>query len=424
MGVFKLKQYYPTKEDNAKIYQWTTAQRTFRTANKLKQNRINKLDEINFIWNQQDESWNDKYQKLIDWKGINPDPLKWPSQRSKEAVEHELAVWFLRLRSDYKKGNIKEDRFNKLLEISFPFEPHLDKWMILYEELREFINKNGRFPSLVLDKKGAKFYNWLKKQFSQLSQLSKNQQKLLEEINYQDFENQFTNWPKSYDILVDFIERNKRLPSPGNGKEEINIYSWLTRQKISFNKNLLKKDQIDLLFIMEDVKNYLQLPAGERRAKFPIKSLARYEELVEFRKNNSERWPSGTSDNEKEKSLAAWLGYIKCWHRGGIEGFKEFPKELFDKLSKIGFDLSVSTLRKRIDWPDNYDKALEIMKKGDVLDKISYTWFNNQKASLRKGKLNLDKKQKIELLESLRIKNKGSRQLQRGNSLNIFNIIA
>lgn len=67
---------YPTKEENQNIYQWTVLQRTNKNSNKLSSERINKLNEINFIWDWQENSWNEKYQKLIDWKNSNLDPLK------------------------------------------------------------------------------------------------------------------------------------------------------------------------------------------------------------------------------------------------------------------------------------------------------------------------------------------------------------
>ncbi len=336
---------YPTKEENLNLYAWTMAQRqrTRKNINKLSPERINKLNEINFIWDQHEHSWNEKYQKLIEWKNINPDSLKWPSQRSKEPVEHELAVWFLKLRSDYKKGIIGEERFNKLVEINFPFDPHLDKWMVIYEQLKEFINKNGRFPSPAQDKKGDKFYMWLRGQIDKFSKLSKNQQKLLEEINYQDFESQFNSWGKNYDKLAEFIQNNQRLPRPDHKKGEINLYNWFINQRRQFKDDKLEKDQIDSLLSLEFVNDFFQLEEGKRQARSLKKSLARCEELAEFRKNNPERWPSMASSNSKqEKDLCKWLMYIKNWYSGKLKNYydytNEFPKELYDELLKIGFD--------------------------------------------------------------------------------------
>ena len=43
-----------------------------------------------------------------------------------------------------------------------------------------------------------KYYHWLKNQIDKFFQLSKHQQKLLEEINYEDFENQSNSWKRNY----------------------------------------------------------------------------------------------------------------------------------------------------------------------------------------------------------------------------------
>ncbi len=395
---------YPNKDENINLYAWVNAQRTFKSSNKLSPERINKLNEINFIWDQQENSWNEKYQKLIDWKNNNPNPLKWPSQKSREPIGRELGIWFLGLRKQYKEGLLTEERFNKLLAINFPFEPHSDKWLIKYEKLKEFISENSRFPSQALDKKELGQDIWLRSQIDKFSKLSKHQQKLLEEINYQDFENQFNSWEKSYDKLIEFIQKNKRLPKLDRGQEEKNIYTWLLIQRSAFRKNELKKDRVDLLLALEFVNDFFQLKDGERQARSLKKSLDRCEELAEFRKNNPTRWPSmKSSSGKQEKELANWLGYIKNWYKGRLEGYNEFPKELHDELLKIGFDFSSKIQSERMDWQDSYNKVLKILKNGSALDKKSYTWFANQKAFLkRKGNLDLDKKQKIEFLESLR----------------------
>lgn len=394
---------YPEKSDNLNLHSWVSAQRTFKNKGKLNQDRINKLNKINIIWDQQEYSWNEKYQKLIDWKKSNLHPSKtWPAQRSTEPLEHELAVWLLKLRSDYKKGIMTEDRFNKLLEINFSFDPYVDKWLMQYEKLKEFINQNNRFPNS--DKREVGNYIWLKNQIDNFSKLSKHQQELLEKINYDKFEDQFDNWSKNYDKLSDFIQHNNKLPKDSSytNNEEKNIKIWLNKQRVLFRNNELESNQIKLLFDLEDAKNFLQLEGG-KKSRYAEKSLIRCKKLIEFRKNNPNRWPSQVSEDKNENDLAKWIGYVKSWHNGKLKRTGPFPKELYEQLLKIGFNFEAKTINS---WEFSYDYALKMLNENNgILDKKSSTWLTNQKSAIKKNLLDSDKTQKIELLEKIR-KNK------------------
>lgn len=173
-----------------------------------------------------------------------------------------MAVWFLKLRNDYKKGEISQERFDKLVAIDFPFEPNSDKWTRYHERLAEFIQKNQRLPKL------------------------------------------------------------------DRGQDEKNIYTWLITQRSAFRKNELEKDRVDLLLMSELVNDFFQLEDGKRQMRS-----------------------------------------LRAPHKS---------------------------------WQDSYSKTLELLKNGDTLDKKSYNWLRNHRSFLKRGKLDLDKKQKIESLESLR----------------------
>lgn len=153
----------PSKYDSQKLYTWCAVQRLKKKKGTLKPEYEQLLNDINFIWNVQDYVWQRNFDLLVQYRKDHPD--RWPSQRSRDELEHKLAVWFLGIRKDYKKNALAQDRIDKLNSIGFPFYPREYRWMKTYKKLEDFVKKKGRFPQRAnqLSEEG-KLYNWTKYQ--------------------------------------------------------------------------------------------------------------------------------------------------------------------------------------------------------------------------------------------------------------------
>jgi len=84
---------------------------------------------------------------------------KYPTQKSKDSIGKQLGIWFLRIRSDYKKGLIEEYRLDKLKSINFPFEPYEYRWEKFYELAEKWTRTKRSFP---LRTENEELYIWLK----------------------------------------------------------------------------------------------------------------------------------------------------------------------------------------------------------------------------------------------------------------------
>lgn len=387
--------YYPNKEEDQTLYAWIMSQRTRYKKNNLSDEKINKLNLLNFVWDSQDKSWHEKYQKLIDWRKQQTNPLKWPSQRSKEPIEHELAVWFLALRNQYKTGTIRDDRLKKLNEIEFPFEPNIFKWLNNYNILNEFIKKNGRFPNTT--EVSGTVYIWFRTQIDKFDSLNHKQKKLLKEINYQDFrlrdEQVERTWRTNYENLKNFLIKNKKLP---NQKTSQILYKWLLQQSNSYKSNSIDQEKINLLFEIKEIELFFNIRSDSsvKRVRFPNKSLKKVDDLVNFRKINPNRWPSSVSENDSEKDLARFVQYIRQWKSGNLSHKISLPEEIIKKLDQIGFEIKS---RKGI-WDINYNSAIAAIKGKSIINSELHSWIRHQKWLMKKGKLKADKELKIKHL--------------------------
>ncbi|MCS6984812.1 MAG: helicase associated domain-containing protein [Leptospiraceae bacterium] len=190
----QLKEFYeregrlPRRDEHPQLYTWCAVQRMKYKAGALSQEQIESLNQIHFIWNLQQHSWEQNYDLLLEFRKKNPH--RWPSQRSREPVEHHLAVWFLGIRKDYKNGKLSPERIRLLEKIHFPFYPREERWNKTYEKVLEFRMKNGKLP----DRNGKseeekRLHNWLKYQLikKEYDVLSPQQVEKLEQLDLKEF---------------------------------------------------------------------------------------------------------------------------------------------------------------------------------------------------------------------------------------------
>ena len=153
----------PTKKDSQRLYTWCAVQRLKRKRSTLSDEKIAKLDSLEFIWNVQDHVWAKNYALLLEYRQKHK--TRWPSQRSEEEVEHKLAVWFLGIRKDFKKNKLAPERIQKLKEIGFPFYPREYRWEQTYEKVLDWIDRHSSFPMRgSKNSKEQKLFNWCRYQ--------------------------------------------------------------------------------------------------------------------------------------------------------------------------------------------------------------------------------------------------------------------
>ena len=130
---------YPKEKENIRLYRWCTQQRVIYNKHNLSQVRISKLNDLNFVWNNNNDLWNEKFDKLVEFLKENDN--RWPRQRNTTGLEHSLAVWMLKIGIDYRNGKLTNERYKKLISIGYIFEDR--KWMTAFEITKQ--NHNALF---------------------------------------------------------------------------------------------------------------------------------------------------------------------------------------------------------------------------------------------------------------------------------------
>ncbi|MDH5718462.1 MAG: helicase associated domain-containing protein [Spirochaetia bacterium] len=195
----KTNNKFPDKKDDQKLYTWCAVQRLKKKRNNLSKEKEEKLHAVNFVWDIQKEIWEKNYDLLVEYR--NKNSKRWPSQRSKEPLEHKLAVWFLGIRKDYKNKKLSKERIEKLKKIQFPFYPREHRWQNNFDSLEKWLAKTGKFPERASkDAMEQKLFNWCRYQSVKLKYdvLEEYQKKKLEDIGIQKFIEEL----KKFDIVI------------------------------------------------------------------------------------------------------------------------------------------------------------------------------------------------------------------------------
>jgi len=143
-----IKEYnkLPTKSITYKdinLGEWANNQRSNYKKNKLSDERIKKLNDIDcWMWNIDDETWNNNYNLLIEYiKEYNKLPTK--STKSITYKNINLGSWVSNQRTNYRENNLSDERINKLNKIN------IWVWRVEYDSKKSFFeNEKNKLKDL------------------------------------------------------------------------------------------------------------------------------------------------------------------------------------------------------------------------------------------------------------------------------------
>ena len=160
--------------DELDLYHWCNRQRILRKAYIAKKlsktmhindERIARLDEINFLWSVNTLNWQERYDELKEYYkayGNCMVPARWVGNRP-------LARWVETQRRQHslmkqnKPSQLTPERIKLLDELEFEWDPYEVRWLERYNELIEFQRLNGDFV-LPTFKTGRALCRWIVQQ--------------------------------------------------------------------------------------------------------------------------------------------------------------------------------------------------------------------------------------------------------------------
>lgn len=140
-------------EEELDLYHWCSRQRVlyklYESQNfdktYITKERIQKLDDIHFLWSIYDAQWYEKYAELKQYYKIHGNTMV----PARYVGNYSLARWVERHRYEYRKRmehkphQLTDERMELLNQLDFVWDPYELRWLERYYELVEFQRLNG-----------------------------------------------------------------------------------------------------------------------------------------------------------------------------------------------------------------------------------------------------------------------------------------
>eukprot|EP00956_Cyclotella_meneghiniana_P036683 scaffold129003_cov20-Cyclotella_meneghiniana.AAC.1 len=166
-------------DQNPALGKWVIQLRDKKKKDTLCEERVNKLNTLNFTWNPHSELWDTQYEALLEFKSKYGDcnvPQNFVQDPS-------LGKWVNRQRKRYNNGGMEQDKFNKLKKIDFQWTIFSrTEWIERYNELVLYKRKHNHSKGPVQN--STRLSNWIHDQRSRKNELDKKRLKLLNEIRF------------------------------------------------------------------------------------------------------------------------------------------------------------------------------------------------------------------------------------------------
>ncbi|TXJ02084.1 MAG: hypothetical protein E6Q32_03240 [Neisseriales bacterium] len=352
------------------LAKWLGIQRIKFSRKLLSQERINKLNTINFIWSDTDHNWEYKYQELVQYISCNN------MIPQKEKGANPLYKWCNWQRLMYKAGKLNQDKVAKLtalginLEMKKSYIPSDESFELNYELVLAYVNTHGTIPGKRTDSgEYRKLGNWICAQRNKYkkNKLSPDQIYKMEQLPDFVWDTIEERWLAAYYKYKELIE-NKVVLSR-------DLSMWVSTQRRYFKeKNYrLTQERIDLL--------------NQINFKWESENLwmLNYYEYIELNKKNSKDF---------SPKLIQWIHKNRREHKNNTLNLER--RKLLDQIS---FNYASET---ETTWNARYNEVLEYIKSNNDRPKNGNTqlgrWFYNNISAYKTGRLTPENHKLIESL--------------------------
>ena len=233
-----------------------------------------------------------------------------------------------------EEDNEIELKFNMIFDSMGKMKNSVELWMIRIEEVKKYIDENGRRPSRGSKDKGIKsMAQWIRHCQQNYSKKTKNMKDetiyklwtdFINDSRYKEyFLSQYDSFVFNLNKLKLYIDTNKKRPSNSNKDKIIkSMAQWISDCQKNYSKKTEKmKDETIYKLWTEFIndakyKKYMQLPTMFEKFVFDLNKLKLYIDT------NKQR-PSNSSKDKGIKSMGSWIGNCQNNYSNKIHKMKD-----------------------------------------------------------------------------------------------------
>ena len=364
-----------------KLASWVVNNRVCYRNNFLSEDRVKKLEAIDFVWDVNEAEWLEQYQELKKFFEKNGHG----NIATTDKAWGNLGHWLATNRRVYKKNNLSIERIKKLEDLGVDLNPLEVNWERPYKELEQYQKKHGHINIARTDTLYGALGKWLatNRQNYYANKLSLERIKKLDALGivWNPRESQ---WLENYEVLKSFYQEYGHCNVATTDKAWGTLGNWLAVNRGAYYKNKLSLERIEKLESLSVIWNSKE-----------NKWLDNYEMLKIFYKEHGH--VNVPTADKSWGSLGDWL----VTNRSAYQKDK-LPLERIKKLDSLGIDWNPLEAQ----WEKPYKELEQYQKehghiniaRTDTLYGALGKWLATNRRNYYSNKLSLERIKKLDAL--------------------------
>ena len=230
--------------DNPALGKWCGHQRTAYGRRKLSSDRISRLNQLGFVWDQLTSAWEQKFTELAAYKQTYGDC----NVLAKWANNPALGVWSSNQRTRYRTKELSPSRIARLEQLGFVWDQLTAAWEQMFAELAAYKQTHGdcNVPNRCAG--NPKLGSWCGTQRAEYRSktLSPDRVTRLEQLGFM-WDPLAMAWEEMFVALVAYRQTNGNCNVPQEWKDNPKFGKWCSHQKTAYKSNKLAADRVNRL---------------------------------------------------------------------------------------------------------------------------------------------------------------------------------
>ena len=321
--------------DGFKLGDWLSNQREKYATGTMKQERIDRLNQLNMIWTKPDP-WEERFALAEQYFKEHGD-LEVPAAYTVDGVW--LAKWIdeqRQINNGKRKGKtLTYDQIRRLDEIGMRWGKKKDiQWRMQFDDVKEYYEKHGNLdiPKDYVSKHGKKTAQWLERQRKAyaMDELSGEQTILLDSVGFIELCEADDSWELMYPAAKAYYAEHGDLLIPTDYVTDsgLNLGFWISNMRACYKKKKRTRyfteeriRQLEAIGMVWNVNDYLWRRNYESAAKY-------------YRSHGSLKVPVSYIDENGIK-LYAWLKSMKKEYRNKSKRLSERQVAMLNQIGMV-----------------------------------------------------------------------------------------
>ncbi len=236
--------------DGFKLGTWVFAQRNRKMLGKLADDKVQKLEDLGFVWSASDKAWENAFAALAEYKekhGSFNIPADYTTNQGMK-----LRLWMQNQRTKFREGKLSTKQIEQLNNIGFSWTVQKDNWEIMFDCAKKYYETYGNLnvPKDYISDIGVNLNCWLVTQRKNIKngKLTKENADKLYSIGFV-LDPSDEAWKIGYSHARAFYDVHGNLDmSDGYQTEDgFSLGGWLRAQRRMYAKGNIRQERKDKL---------------------------------------------------------------------------------------------------------------------------------------------------------------------------------